>query len=106
VSKKEKDLKVFAWKGYIIKYLTIHTQHPFWGDVTHITIARKDQMPIRNWQDLQRIKEKICGEDSTGIEIFPKKSNLVDNGNIYHLWVTKAELPFGLHNYEDLKFSL
>lgn len=37
-------------------------------------------------------------QDKTGIEVYPKESDLVDEANMYHLWILpkEMELPFTL----------
>lgn len=37
--------------------------------------------------------------DRVAIEVFPSQDQLVDEANVYHLWVLPKEvqLPFGLH---------
>lgn len=69
-----------------------------WGAITRLMIRRNDAAPIRCWSDLQRIKNELCGAESVAVEIFPRESELVDDANIYHLWVLPEtfELPFGL----------
>ncbi len=70
-----------------------------WGQVIHLLVRRHDQLPIRSWTALQEIKDDICGPESTAIEVFPARSDLVDQANLYHLWVLPPDmrLPFGLH---------
>lgn len=51
----------------------------------HISINRLDRRPMRNWRHLQQIKNEVCGELWTGIELFPPEDRLVDSANQYHL---------------------
>jgi len=55
------------------------------------------------WDDLQRIKNELAGEDRTAIEVFPTVSDLVDKAPMRHLWVLPSgyALPFGLHRQES-----
>lgn len=65
-----------------------------WGKVTHLTITAHGQP---NWMDKQRIKNELFGEESLAIEVFPKESELVNNANMYHLWILhEQEIPFGI----------
>lgn len=68
-----------------------------WGEVTHICIRNADETDIP-WAEKQRIKNELYGEDWTAIEVFPAVENLVDEANMYHLWLLPAafKLPFGL----------
>lgn len=54
--------------------------------MVHLSIKRIDKRPIRDWRDLQRIKNEIVGPSCEGIELFPAEDRLVDTANQYHLW--------------------
>lgn len=54
--------------------------------VIHLQIEANDHRPIHNWRDFQRIKDEILGEEEEALEIYPAKSQLVDDRNAYHLW--------------------
>lgn len=65
-----------------------------WGKVTHLTITSFKQP---NWSEKQRIKNDLFGEESLAIEVFPKESELVDEADMYHLWILHdKQLPFGI----------
>lgn len=49
------------------------------------------------WPEMQRIKDEIAGVDATAIEVYPPKSEVVDEADMFHLWVLRGRLPFGLH---------
>ena len=42
---------------------------------------------------------RTCWRYRTAVQMYPAMSNLIDEGNVYHLWVLPEayELPFGLH---------
>lgn len=66
------------------------------GPMLHLSIKRRDQKPIRDWRDFQRIKNELAGPDAEAVELFPAESRLVDTANQYHLWVFKEfTFPFG-----------
>lgn len=48
------------------------------------------------WRDMQRIKNEICGEESTAVSVMPPASELVDDADMYHIWVLSSRLPFSL----------
>lgn len=77
----------------------VFTKHSEWGPVKHLMVRRNDEGQIRSWSDMQRIKNEIVGADRIAVEVFPAESELVDQANIYHLWVLPEgfNLPFGLH---------
>lgn len=68
-----------------------------WPPMTHLSIKTHDRSPIRDWRDLQRIKNELCGPEREGIELFPAESRLVDTANQFHLFVMPrgVRLPFG-----------
>ena len=48
------------------------------------------------------MKNEICGDERTAVEIYPPMSNLVDTCNQFHLWVYPEdyELDFGYKQRE------
>lgn len=66
--------------------------------MAHLSIKRLDKAPIRDWRDLQRIKNELVGPECEGVELYPAESRLVDMANQYHLWVftdPEYKIPFG-----------
>lgn len=57
-----------------------------------IMIRKNDGQPIREWYCLQEIKNKIAGDEVSAIQIFPKESELVDEANMYWLFVEAGNL--------------
>lgn len=55
--------------------------------MVHLSIKRKDQQPVHDWRDLQRIKNELVGPECEGVELYPAESRCVDTANQYHLWV-------------------
>lgn len=72
-----------------------------WGTVEHVCIRNVDNTDIP-WAEKQRIKNELIGDERIAIEVFPKVSELVDDANMYHLWVLPEDmkLPFSLYNGE------
>ena len=70
-----------------------------WGVIEHLMVRRHDAKPVRSWSGLQRVKSELAGTERVEIEVYPAESQLVDQANIYHLYVLPQgfELPFGLH---------
>lgn len=50
-------------------------------------IRRHDQSTDITWSHKQRIKNEVLGESFQAIEFFPKQGELVDDANMYWLWV-------------------
>lgn len=69
-----------------------------WGIVSRLMVRRNDGKTDVPWKDMQRIKTEVFGSTRTGIQVFPPEADLVDDANIYHVWVLPEgfNLPFGL----------
>lgn len=52
-----------------------------------IMIRRNDSEKITEWHTLQDIKNRICGDNETAIQVFPPKDQLVDAANLYWLFI-------------------
>ena len=75
---------VYADGEFIVEVHSKDNPVPF---KCRLVIKRYDKAPIRNWRELQNIKNQIAGVDATAIEIYPPESEVTDTANIYHLWV-------------------
>lgn len=71
-----------------------------WGKVEHLWVSRHDGETARSWADLQRIKNELVkdGPARLAVEVFPPEAELIDQTNMYHLWVLPLgfRLPFAL----------
>ncbi len=69
-----------------------------WGDVKLCMIRRNDESAAVSWSDRQRIKNELFGVEAVAVEVFPAESELVDDANMFHLWILPEgfELPFRL----------
>jgi hypothetical protein len=87
--------RVWANNKYVVQAFE---KRGFLGfECTKLMIRRCDAEPIYSWPDLQRIKNELFGPEETAIQAFPAESELVDDANLYWLWVLKRE-PAQLHN--------
>jgi hypothetical protein len=71
-----------------------------WPEMIHLSIRREDRDVIRDWRELQAIKNALCGRECEGLEVFPAESRCVDSANQFHLWVfkdKKIRFPFGFN---------
>jgi hypothetical protein len=71
-----------------------------WPDtaMVHLSIRRLDREIVRDWRDIQEIKNQLVGPECEGFELFPAESRLVDAANQYHLFVFKnpaIRIPLG-----------
>ncbi len=64
--------------------------------VTHLLIRRHDGTTNVPWADKQRIKDDLAGPDRLAVEVFPPTDALVDERNLYHLWVFPAGTTLGV----------
>jgi hypothetical protein len=68
------------------------------GDVAWLSIKRRDREVIRDWRELQAIKNAIVGPEHEGFELYPAESRLVDTANQFHLFVfmdRRVRMPVG-----------
>lgn len=77
--------------------VSIREQDTAAGKVSWLSIVRLDRELIRDWRELQRIKNELTGPECEGCEIYPAESRLVDTNNQQHLFVLPPGLffPFG-----------
>lgn len=72
-----------------------------WPEILHLSIKRVDREIIRDWRELQEIKNLLVGRENEAVELFPAESRLNDEANQYHLWAFKdptMRFPFGAHD--------
>lgn len=94
-----------AREGYVNTVLSVQlTREPSaWGEIVHLWIRRHDESIAVSWSEKQRIKDELVGKERVAVEVFPAESRLVDQANMYHLWVMPDgfALPFGLHSKDQ-----
>lgn len=68
-----------------------------WPPMVHLRIKAHDKRCVRDWRDMQRIKNEICGTDAEGVELYPAEGRLVDEVNEFHIYVLHpaTNFPFG-----------
>jgi len=69
-----------------------------WGKIIHCCFRNLEGNDIK-WSEKQWIKDSLFGSDRVAVEVFPSEGRLVDEANMYHMWVFEKgfELPFGIH---------
>lgn len=66
---------------------------PLGGKLTRAMIQQHDDNPIHNhWSELQAIKNELFGNETLAVEFYPKESKLINDHNIYWLWI--VDEPF------------
>lgn len=82
-----KDMtKAYANNRYVVMvYEKINTTH---GEATRVMVQKHDDTPIvHHWAEMQKIKNEIFGEETVAVEYYPKESELINEHNIYWLWI-------------------
>jgi hypothetical protein len=89
--------RVFENSRYTVFYHAI-PQAKGWPKMVTLSIRHHHREAMRDWRDLQRIKNEIMGPECEAVELFPAESRLVDTANQYHLWCIVEpglSFPFG-----------
>ena len=65
------------------------------GNAVKVMVQNHFNKPIENhWAEMQRIKNELFGCEVLAIEYYPKQSKLIDDENIYWLWIfPDGEIP-------------
>lgn len=76
-----------------------------WPDLIWLSLRRRDRSIVKDWRDLQRIKDEIVGPHHEALELYPSRKRIVDSSNQYHLWVLAEPnivFPFGYRTRDVL----
>lgn len=66
------------------------------GTATHLAVSSlSGDRPT--WHEMQRIKDEIAGPERTAVEVYPPKTEIVDEAEMFHIWVLFEPLPFSLN---------
>ncbi|GGC68410.1 DUF7694 domain-containing protein [Chelatococcus reniformis] len=90
----------FAYRNQLYAVL-VRPVHTGWGVVQHLAICTVSSIEPP-WRDKQRIKNELFGADRVAVEVMPPAARLVDQADMYHVWVLPPGhlLPFGLSDEE------
>lgn len=90
--------------GWVAEIETCHKNQVFsvlsrdaGGGVRHLAIASLSGIRP-TWWEAQRIKDELAGPEATAVEVYPPQAEIVDQADMYHLWVLPSALPFSLHH--------
>lgn len=89
-----------AWANNLYVVLIRPLKDENGKDVVHMAIRTASSLEPP-WRDLQRIKNELCDPEATAVQVMPPMSELVDEADMYHMWVLSDRLPFTLA-YERL----
>lgn len=100
---RPKDFKKFGFHKCFVNdnyMVDVRMEDGTMDGLVWLSIKRKDKNWMRDWRELQRIKNAICGEEREGCELYPAESRLVDSSNQFHIFVLpKGDyFPFGYKN--------
>lgn len=65
------------------------------ADVIHLAISSLSGIRP-TWPEAMRIKDELAGPQATAVEVYPPRAEVVDEADMYHLWVLPSPLPFSL----------
>lgn len=85
-----------VWRNgvFVVLFREVRTA---WGPVVHLAVRTVGNNVVE-WAEKQRIKDELMGPERLAVEVFPPRSDLVDEADMYHVWV----LPVGM----TLPFSI
>jgi hypothetical protein len=63
--------------------------------VRHLAVASLSGIRP-SWREMQRIKDELAGCASTAVEVYPPATEIVDQADMFHIWVLTERLPFTL----------
>lgn len=84
-----------AWANNLYAVLIRQFADENGNEVVHLAIRTASNLEPP-WRDMQRIKNEICGSEATAVQVMPPASELVDEADMYHMWVVSDRLPFTL----------
>lgn len=95
--------KTVGPSGWIAEFTKVHRNNVFSvldrtlrDGTRHLAVTSLSEIRP-TWPEMQRIKDEIAGTDATAVEVYPPQSEIIDQANMYHLWVLPAPLPFSLY---------
>jgi hypothetical protein len=74
----------------------VYDNHPTThGPVIRVMVQKHDDTPINfHWREMQKLKNEVFGHEVVAVEYYPAESNLINDHNIYWMWIfPKGVLP-------------
>jgi hypothetical protein len=81
-----------------ITHISLVHRYMWSWDGYHLRVERRDGRDGIPWDDLQAIKNHVCGPDVLLVEFYPEEHAVVNDINARHLWSIGGELR-GFGNY-------
>ncbi len=63
--------------------------------VRHLAVSSLSQIRP-SWPEMQRIKDELAGKNATAVEVYPPHDEIVDEADMFHIWILAEPLAFGL----------
>ena len=100
-----------AGRGWAADFETVHRNWVFSVldrtlecGVRHLAVSSLSGIRP-SWVEMQRIKDELAGTDSTAVEVYPPRAEVVDEADMFHIWVLTGPLPFSLARRADPGYS-
>lgn len=61
----------------------------------HLAVTSLSQVRP-TWWEMQRIKNELAGSGATAVEVYPPMNEVVDDADMFHIWVLSEPLEFTL----------
>lgn len=90
-------LEIEEWLGGLTEELA--ARYVARWDGRHLRVERRDGRDGIPWDDLQAVKNCMCGPEAFLVEFYPPESQVVNEVNARHLWWIGGELR-GFGDYE------
>lgn len=79
-------------------------ERPVRGDVVHLAVTSlSGTRPT--WHEMQRIKDELAGPAATAIEVYPPHDEIIDEADMFHIWVLPEPLWFSLDPAADRRMA-
>lgn len=111
----ETSVNVWRYLGVPISYLLWMSEGDSeWGKIGHITIKKIDQVKVAQnpiyqfdseeptYAEKIRARQVVRQENKIALEIFPRSSDVVDEANLYHVWLMPEKFEFPFPIVQDL----
>lgn len=82
----------------IVQQLEVYV--PGWGWTIHVKVQREDGKSGISWDQLQKIKTIVAGENARAIEIYPRDKDIVNDLNMRHLWIVPENIALPNLNWD------
>jgi hypothetical protein len=70
------------------------------GRICRRLLIRSLNDPAIPWDTLQQIKNEVLGEDAVAVEVFPRRTDMINHDNTRHLWEIHPDVISFLPTFE------